>query len=118
MKRFLLLLSFLFGVIISAFAIYCMAQATIDIHAIAITLVLVVFAFYPFNFLLLINHKQGISSALEKVLQWPFFGNKDNVPTNLGPWWANRLENAVLLVTFAPFLLIIALVWVIDTIFK
>jgi len=111
MKRFLLLLSFLFGVTISAFAIYYMMQETIDIDAITVTLVLIVFAFYPFNFLLLINHKLGIASTLEKVLQWPFFGNKDKVPTNLAPWWANRLENAILLTSFVPFLLILFLAW-------
>lgn len=88
-----------------------MAQGKIDIDAIAVVLVLIVFAFYPFNILLLVNHKQGVASTLEKVLQWPFFGKKDKVPTNLGPWWANRLENAILLVTFAPLLLIITLVW-------
>ena len=39
------------------------------------------------------------------------FGKKDKIPTNLGPWWANRLENAVFLTSFIPFLLILVLVW-------
>lgn len=81
------------------------------IYTIGISAILVLFGFYPFNFLLLINHKQGVASTLEKILQWPFFGKKDKVPTNLGPWWVNRLENAVLLIPFVPFLLILFLMW-------
>jgi len=81
------------------------------IYTIGISAILVLFGFYPFNFLLLINHKQGVASTLEKILQWPFFGKKDKVPTNLGPWWVNRLENAVLLISFIPFLLIHFLMW-------
>ena len=81
------------------------------INTIGITAILTLFGFYPFTLLLLINHKQGVVSTLEKILQWPFFGKKDKVPTNLGPWWMNRLENAVLLTSFAPFLLILFLMW-------
>ena len=81
------------------------------IEAIGISAILIVFAFYPFNFLLLTQHKKELTSTLEKILQWPFFGKKDVIPTNLGPWWANRLENAIFLTTFLPFLLILTLVW-------
>jgi len=45
-----------------------------DIEDFGVTAVLVVFSFYPFNFLLLVNHKKGVASALEKILQWPFYG--------------------------------------------
>lgn len=81
------------------------------IDTIGITAILILFGFYPFNFLLLINHKKGLASTLEKILQWPFFGRKGEVPTNLGPWWVNRIENAILLVSFIPFLLILLLTW-------
>jgi len=81
------------------------------IDTIGITAILILFGFYPFNFLLLINHKKGVASMLERILQWPFFGKKDKVPTNLGPWWANRLENAILFTSFAPFLMILFIIW-------
>jgi len=81
------------------------------INTIGISAILILFGFYPFNFLLIINHKQGITSTLENILQWPFFGKKDRVPPNLGPWWANRLENAILLTSFVPFLMILFMMW-------
>ena len=111
-KALLLWASFFFGIVI-AVSIIRLVQENITndpVTAIGITAILVTFAFYPFNFLLLTQHKQGVASTLEKVLQWPFFGRK-KIPTNLGPRWANRLENAVLLTSFLPFLLILLLVW-------
>jgi len=113
MKSFLLLSSFIFGLVISASVLkFAFQSGTKDvINNIGISAILIFFGFYPFNFLLLINHKQGIASILEKVLQWPFFGNKAKVPTNLGPWWVNRAENAILLTSFVPFLLILFFMW-------
>ena len=99
--------------VIAASTIRLMAQSGSKdvIDTIGITAILILFGFYPFNFLLLINHKKGLASTLERILQWPFFGKKDKVPTNLGPWWANRLENAILLTSFVPFLLILLIKW-------
>jgi len=113
MKRILLLISFILGFVISAVVIKLAIQnGSRDVfNTIGISAILILFGFYPFNFLLIINHKQGVVSMLEKILQWPFFGKKDKVPTNLGPWWANRLENAILLTSFVPFLLILFLMW-------
>jgi len=113
MKKALLWVSFAFGLFIAISAIRLMqANPTGDpLNSIGVTAILIVFGFYPFNFLLLTQNKQGIASTLEKVLQWPFFGRKNEVPINLGPWWANRLENGILLTSFLPFLLILLFVW-------
>ena len=113
MKRVSLWASFLFGLFITISVIKLMRETPSGnpIETIGVSAILILFAFYPFNFLLLTQHKEGLTSTLEKILQWPFFGKKDKVPTNLGPWWANRLGNAVLLTSFVPFLLILILVW-------
>ena len=118
MKKALLWVAFAFGLFIAISVIRLMqATPTGDPpNAIGITAILIVFGFYPLNLLLLTQHKQGVASTLEKILQWPFFGRKDDVPTNLGPWWVNRLENGILLTSFLPFLLVLVIVWLAKTI--
>ena len=112
MRKASLWVSFAFGLFIAISTIR-LVQANPGgdpLNAIGITAILIVFGFYPFNLLLLTQHKQGVTSVLEKILQWPFFGRKKDVPTNLGPWWVNRLENGILLTSFVPFLLILIII--------
>lgn len=120
MKKALLWVAFAFGLFIAISVIRLMqATPTGDpLNAVGITAILIVFGFYPLNLLLLTQHKQGVASTLEKILQWPFFGRKDDVPTNLAPWWVNRLENGILLTSFLPFLLILVIVWLAKTIYS
>ena len=113
MKKALLWVAFAFGLFIAVSSVRLMqATPTGDpLNAIGVTAILIVFGFYPFNLLFLTQHKQDVASTLEKILQWPFFGRKNEVPTNLGPWWVNRLENGILLTSFLPFLLILFIIW-------
>ena len=119
MKKPLLVITFIFGLFILASVLVLTFQNPFGdlINSIGIAAILILFGFYPFNLLLLINHKKGVASRIEKALQWPYFGKASKIPTNIGPAWVNMLENAIYIVTLVPFLLILLLMWVAKTLF-